>query len=106
MNWQPIKTAPKDGTPLLLTNGRLFAGGAREHRVGLDWKFRGHDADPRRGETFVDRIPNPDVGKVIEWWGIFGCSAWSRDVEVADYDGPIPFDPTHWMPLPAPPEAP
>ena len=64
MEWQPIETAPKDGTPVLLW-------------ALLDWK--------------------DDLVPVCGWYAQSSrkwlChAAW--------------LNPTHWMPLPAPPAAP
>lgn len=65
MEWQPIETAPKDGTSILVF---------------------------------------PDI-KVTNWgytrdkqneFGWIGCYSYTTD----EYDT---LDPTHWMPLPAPP---
>lgn len=80
--WQPIETAPKDGTAILLTNGKDVAeghwffeeGGTTEHR-DLDGRYI--------GQTESD-----------------GYDGWM------DWDGGMQPDPTHWMPLPAPPEVP
>jgi hypothetical protein len=64
--WQPIETAPKDGTAVLLfdrTNKDSPDGG------GIDFGFYYNDA--------------------VRWlWACDGCEA----------------KPTHWMPLPAPPQ--
>jgi hypothetical protein len=59
MEWQPIDTAPKDGTEVLLTDGKYKRTGYWARRVGV----------------------------------------WSIDAIVALEP------PTHWMPLPEPPES-
>lgn len=65
MDWQPIETAPKDGTHMLAT--------------GYDFD------DPRQGRHAA----------VVSWCG---------DAFMDNYE---PYEwLTHWMPLPAPPEAP
>ncbi|WP_424441089.1 DUF551 domain-containing protein [Parvibaculum sp.] len=61
--WQPIETAPKDGTKILLTGP--------------------HDANGRYMEV---------------------CGYWKDRFPVTWMDGH--GEPTHWMPLPAPPEKP
>ena len=79
MIWQPIETAPRDGTEILLSNGFVVAqgaylydeGGIREHR-DLDGNYIGQDESD-------------------------GYDGW------VDFSGGMP-DPTHWMPLPPPPE--
>ncbi len=78
--WQPIERAPKDGTAILLTNGKDVAeghwyfeeGGTTEHR----------DLDGR----YIDQTESD------------GYDGW------LDWEGGMQPDPTHWMPLPAPPE--
>ena len=73
MEWQPIETAPKDGTPILLyvpVNGRMIA-------IEGEWgKY-------------------PDCGEGEEGWRLVranchGCGC------CASQDGM----PTHWLPLP------
>lgn len=63
--WQPIATAPKDGTTILI-------------------------------------LAEQDVS-VVRWHSDWVCYA---DGVPAEYDGEITtaFRPTHWVPLPAPPE--
>jgi len=77
--WQDIKTAPKDGSFILLhcPNGQLESG---DVTVGAYWKEDRHSENGR----FM-------LGK---WWGWLGM----------DGDGMSSWcEPTHWMPLPAPP---
>lgn len=66
MEWQPIETAPKDGTRVLAAN----SGGAA-------WVAHFRDAS------------EPPTYK--EGWTRFNCSD-------------VGWSPTHWMPLPKPPE--
>lgn len=74
MQWQPIETAPKDGTLVL-----LFRPSAHEWgRVAPGkWHANEHAASPR---PFWDG-----------WLKIGARSEWRE------------WQPTHWMPLPAPP---
>lgn len=64
MSWQPIDTAPKDGTPIL----------CYRPEVGF----------------------SPETGIDVLWWDM---GAWMYNAE------PVISQPTHWMPLPAAPEA-
>jgi hypothetical protein len=68
MTWQPIETAPKDGTLILLAN--------------------------------IEDIHDPWVvcgqwNKGAGWYNQFACAG----------NGDCKIRPTHWMPLPPPPEA-
>ncbi len=71
MDWQPIETAPRDGTEILLWAPDY------SHRAGIG-----------------------------AWCDVIG--AWSADIGSME-DGVAVFEgdcdgPSHWMPLPAPPE--
>ena len=74
--WQPIETAPKDGTSVLLCQA--------------------FDAD---GKPIRDKA-----------WGLFvQVAAWWDEQEWIVYcstpsEPSLHFDPTHWQPLPAPPQ--
>lgn len=71
MEWQPIETAPMDGTYILIyQHNKMYAD--YEHTIYVA-KYR------------TDYLNNP------EWVEAMG----------EEY---ICFDPTHWMPLPKPPE--
>jgi hypothetical protein len=77
--WQPIETAPKDGTPILLSNGTDVEQGWWMHEEGGITEHR--DMDGRyTGQTESDGF--------IGWWDVSGC---------------MQPEPTHWMPLPDPP---
>ena len=82
MKWQPIETAPKDGTRILV--------------FGI-YGQHGEDYDYRRPEMFVtcwvddDDPLNPPLSRAGWWLDNLG------EVD-ASHPGP-----THWMPLPAPP---
>jgi hypothetical protein len=79
MEWQPIETAPKDGTPFL-TFSTYAADDPREGALGLK-------STPVlvMGWMAGDPLPYP-VDEHGDWHD-FHC-----------------FDPTHWMPLPEPPK--
>lgn len=86
MNWQPIETAPKNGTPVL-----VWAPNSRGDAEG--W-FR-----------------RAQLGCAIaSYSGIFG-GGWYGDLvrfeygweSTGSYTVDIRLEPTHWMPLPGPP---
>lgn len=77
--WQPIETAPKDGTPILLSNGVDVSFG---NWIKEDFSIREiRDIEGR----YVDQIENQQEAQWMDW------------------DGGMQPDPTHWMPLPPPP---
>ena len=72
--WQPIETAPKDGTPIL---GWSIEYGARE----------------TRSDTYTPGSPGFAQGLTDRWW------YW----EEPKHNWASRWNPTHWQPLPAPP---
>jgi hypothetical protein len=75
--WQLIETAPKDGTNIILTDGKLVTCGNYINEPSSVREIR--DMDGR----YIDQVENE------------GYEGWM------DLDGGIPA--THWMPLPAAP---
>lgn len=91
--WQPIETAPKDGTDIIL--------GAPAQ------EYQGKPVAPRStiGHWTTDEECQVDIGDC-------GGECRCREYEYVDpywmsWDGGFTAEnpPTHWMPLPAPPEA-
>ena len=76
--WQPIEMAPKDGQAVL------------GYVIGADWDV-GEDCSSPRHET------RPFVTEV--YWEKHGGWVCSVDFHMA-----VDVTPTHWMPLPKPPE--
>ena len=76
--WQPIETAPKDGTPVLLAQGGIVALGFCD---GADWHFWEGDYD---GAVFGDE--DGHFVRLNEWV--------------------TPYGPTHWKPKDPPPGTP
>ena len=74
--WRPIETAPKDGTRILVCKAKDVDGNPMGDSFGL----------------FVQRA---------EWWEGDGWIVYCSLV----HEPQCFFDPTHWMPLPAAPEA-
>lgn len=98
MNWQPIETAPRDGTLILA----LCAG------IVCTIAYR-HDTEPVYQDIIVWWWPFRKVRSVevrrekVEYWSIVslyrkanGRIAWGWDVSPN-------IDPSHWMPLPPAP---
>ena len=75
MKWQPIGTAPKDGTEVDL------------------WCPDGHGGYRVQEAKWMKREYGPN--------GDYAWHAWNPEFEWE----PIPREPTHWMPLPEPPVA-
>ena len=82
MGWQPIDTAPRDGTTLLVMRD-IWPG----TKSGRAEECTGHN-------TYV-----------AAWWAgeRNGQGAWICYFN-AVLDPECPIDPTHWMPLPNPPQ--
>ncbi len=78
--WQPIETAPKDGTQVILTNGVSVAQGNWLH-----------------SEPFI-REHRDLEGRYIDQDESDGYDGW------IDFIGGMMPEPTHWMPLPTPPK--
>ena len=78
--WQPIETAPKDGSRVLIcgSGGEIDIASYTEQ-----WSVR---------DYFVRHAKDDDVYKTVKE----ECGYWETDVA---------FNPTHWMPLPRPPES-
>lgn len=81
MDWQPIETAPKDGTAILVAGGHDDS----LHHVDGDGPWHRFSKAPTRAA----------------WDG----SAWIVGLAEAGYVAIERNEPTHWMPLPAPPSA-
>ena len=82
--WQPIETAPKDGTELLIWAKDV---GVRVGYFGTEFNDAPEGSRPYAG-----------------WWSLAGeispaFPAW-RDLE----EVPARNEPTHWLPLPEPPQ--
>jgi hypothetical protein len=79
MIWQPVATAPKDGTEILLCQA-----------IGAN--------GPIVGDTFGIFI------QVAAWWAAENTGEGDWIVYCSlPLDPSLHFIPTHWMPLPAPP---
>ena len=84
MKWQPIETAPKDGTEILLYNedGNIESG---------NWV----EAEPDGTDC---------MGSDAGWMSFSGFTFPGRSFGNPDYFTKQQAPPTHWMPLPEPPE--
>jgi len=81
-DWQPIDTAPTDGTPVL-----LFSPGI------TSWRITG--------------LPDVVVGMFTDQNGVRAWYSDAGEIEYYDWEGEgLKYEalrPTHWMPLPDPP---
>lgn len=75
MNWQPIETAPKDSKTVLLATKDRYG---NKHIVTAHWAHGGGEDQPRFGPAWF-------------YWCGEGFAELRRK-------------PTHWMPLPEPPQ--
>lgn len=82
--WQPIETAPKDGRKVILF---YLNRNNLSRTVMATWV-----TDEQAAETDAD-----DVGLEAGWYECI--DNWDDYSQVAIHEG----EPTHWMPLPAPP---
>jgi hypothetical protein len=82
--WQPIETAPTDGMWVLLAGGK----------IGYGWWD-----EPKSPPVVVGQFTHirNDEYKEDGWWHF----AWYDGGFYGEYESP-----THWMPIPEPPEAP
>lgn len=96
-DWQPIETAPKDGTEILLTGNVEFDAGdypdhiAEEIRVSRPVVI-GHYARGSGYRSWVDVEATDD--RRVQTRAKYTYEKWEPDW----------LEPTHWMPLPSPPE--
>lgn len=74
-DWQPMATAPKDGTRILVWDGH----------------YRMEVADWGERSVWSDR----QIGKGMQWC-VGECDG--------EYNSRNEIEPTHWMPLPEPPK--
>lgn len=79
MTWRPIDTAPRDGTMILCWS--------------TIWAGEISNPDEREGLAYVAYYASGKSDYLGEWWNVHGGDAYSAWIQ-----------PTHWMPLPTPPE--
>jgi len=91
MDWQDISTAPRNGSPVLLSL-----------------------AKPIHSNELESYLPWKEIQVVIGWWNHGGWEISFMEDGSADTEGysshfyigaiyGLPSAPTHWMPLPPPP---
>lgn len=82
-DWQPIETAPRDGTCVL-----LFVPGEQSQGQWDEELYDGCGGEPEA--PILVGFWDKDHGRPGPWWQLAHYSAYC-------------FKPTHWMPLPEPP---
>lgn len=80
MSWQPIETAPKDGTAVFLC-----------------WAI---DSDGNRIDWTEDMTTAGVFVQAASWWDNEGWVVYCSMIR----EPRLHFEPTHWMPLPEPPK--
>ena len=117
-DWQPIESAPRDGTSVLIADARCFTRAYWTFREEPPTTSLGY-GDPATGipeggwpnhkrQTWsITQVPNPKAGRRTYFWLQDNPIAFAEDdIQAPDYDGCFEsITPTHWMPLPQPPEA-
>lgn len=94
MTWQAIETAPKDGTRILLFSYAANWGGGKDLKQPI---IRGGRCEAFKAERTV-AVEGTDFFRKEE----YDHERWVNDETYTTDDRLLP--PTHWMPLPAPPE--
>jgi hypothetical protein len=87
MKWQPIETAPRDGTDVL-----VYKDVATVPVVHIAWYRSEEEWRDHGGCLFGDTLE-----EYVGWWSYTRNSVTQEKLE--GY-----AEPTHWMPLPEPPE--
>jgi len=77
VTWQPIETAPKDGTPFLSALGPFV--------------------------YIVFWSDDSNLKSLIPWWEQ-GSAEWENNKWIGYHEEYYAASPTHWMPLPKPPK--
>lgn len=85
--WKPIATAPKDGTPVLYYFARR--------------RWKKPDGSPAVMEPYRDHAERCEIG--FRCYGMWCETGTGHDLFESWRDECDDF-PTHWMPLPEPPE--
>ncbi len=109
--WQPIEGAPKDGTRVLISDGKYFTAAKWWFYEAPSLHSYGYGPNSNGWPTYeqqkwsIEQVPNPKAGQRSYRWYQDNPVSFSEDEYCPpDYDGNFDnLEPTHWMPLPDPP---